>query len=219
MFVGHYAPSLAIRAVRPTVPLWLLFAAAQLVDVAWATLVLAGIEKVRIVPGFTAARPLDLYYMPYTHSLVAALLWSAGAAAACKAVFRSWGWTAAVAVAAVVLSHWFLDLVVHGPDLPLYDNTAKVGLGLWNFLLLSFVVEALLLGAGLWMYLRSTRPLTAGARYGPAAFVVIMLVIQGVMVLTPPPPSSTALAVSALLSYLAFAAIAGWIDRRRVPVQ
>jgi hypothetical protein len=79
MFVGHYGPSFAVQALRPAIPLWLLFSAVQLVDVAWAVLVLLGVEKVRIVPGITASNPLDLYYMPYTHSLVAATLWSVAA--------------------------------------------------------------------------------------------------------------------------------------------
>lgn len=217
MFAGHYGPSLAIRAVRPQVPLWLLFIAAQLVDIAWATLVLAGVEKVRIVPGFTAASPLDLYYMPYTHSLVAAVLWSLGAAVVCKGLFRRWGWMAAVAVGAVVFSHWLLDLVVHRPDLPLYDDAAKVGFGLWNFLVLSFAVETLVLGAGLWLYLQRTRPLTAVGRHGPLVFAGVMLAIQGGMLFAPPPPSTAALATSALVSYLVFAVIAGWIDGQRVP--
>ena len=74
MFVGHYGVSFAARKSGP-VPLWVLFVAVQLLDVGWSVLVLLGIEKVRIVPGITASNPLDLYYMPYTHSLVAALLW------------------------------------------------------------------------------------------------------------------------------------------------
>jgi hypothetical protein len=82
MFVGHYGVSFAVKRVAPTIPLWALFIAAQLLDVFWAPFILLGIEKVRIVPGITASNPFDLYYMPYTHSLLAALLWSAGALAA-----------------------------------------------------------------------------------------------------------------------------------------
>lgn len=78
MFIGHYGPAIAIKAVRPAIPMWLLFTAVQLVDIAWAALVLLGIEKVRIVPGVTASNPLDLYYMPHTHSFAAALLWHWG---------------------------------------------------------------------------------------------------------------------------------------------
>ena len=72
MFVGHYSVSFAGRAADRTVPLWVLFVAVQLLDVFWGIFVLLGIERVRIVPGITATNPLDLYYMPYTHSLVAA---------------------------------------------------------------------------------------------------------------------------------------------------
>src|SRR5918995_6587119 len=79
MFIGHYGVSFAAKRVAPAVPLWILFVAVQLLDVLWAPFILLGIEKVRIVPGITASNPLDLYYMPYTHSLLAAVLWSIGA--------------------------------------------------------------------------------------------------------------------------------------------
>lgn len=218
MFIGHYAPSFAIRAVRPEAPLWLLFVAGQLVDIAWTVLVLAGVEKVRIVPGITAANPLDLYYMPYTHSLVAAVLWSLALAVACRALFRWPGWTVAAWVGAVVASHWVLDWLVHRPDLPLYDDTAKVGLGLWNYVGLSLALEVLLLAGGLWLYLRKTRPRTNVGRYGPVALVVFMLVMQVSSLVGPYPPSPTVVAVSGLAMYVLLAVLAGWMDRQRVPV-
>src|SRR5207247_8939229 len=76
MFVGHYGVTCGAKKAEPAIPLWVLVIAVQLLDVLWAPFVLLGIEKVRIVPGFTASNPLDLYYMPYTHSLVAAIGWS-----------------------------------------------------------------------------------------------------------------------------------------------
>src|SRR5678816_2810720 len=105
MFVGHYAVSFVGKKITPTVPLWVLFIAVQLLDVAWAPLVLVGIEKVRIVPGITASNPLDLYYMPYSHSLVAALAWSAAAFVVYRLWRRSRG-LAALLVGAAVFSHW-----------------------------------------------------------------------------------------------------------------
>jgi hypothetical protein len=216
MFAGHYGPSLAIRAARPDIPLWLLFVAAQLVDIAWATLVLAGVEKLRIVPGITAASPLDLYYMPYTHSLVAAALWSVGAAVACRAIFRWRGWVAAAWVGAAVLSHWFLDFVVHRPDLPIYDDAARVGLGLWNHAAASLLLETLVLGSGLWIYLKRTTAVDAVGRHGPVVMAAIMLAMQASVFVTPPPPSPAAVAGSALGAYLVFAAGAWWVDRHRV---
>jgi membrane-bound metal-dependent hydrolase YbcI (DUF457 family) len=218
MFVGHYGPSLAIRAVRPEVPLWVLFVAAQLTDIAWALLVLGGIEKLRIVPGITAANPLDLYYMPYTHSLLAVLLWSVAAAIVCRVAFRWNSWRPAAWVGVAVLSHWVIDWLVHRPDLPLYGNSMKVGAGLWNYLALSLGLEALLLGAGLWLYLKKTRATSAVGRYGPVAFVLAMAAVQIASLIGPLPPSPQAVAASGLGAYVVFAAVAAWIDRGRIRV-
>src|SRR5437899_8983271 len=120
MFVGHYGISFAAKRLDKTIPLWVLFLAVQLLDLGWGVFVPLGIEKVRIVPGITASNPLDLYYMPYTHSLVAALAWS-GFAFLCAKVFGSASLRAgrsALFLALAVLSHWLLDLLVHRPDLP-----------------------------------------------------------------------------------------------------
>src|SRR5512143_2522004 len=105
MFVGHYGISFAAKKGDGAIPLWVLFMAVQLLDVVWAPLVLLGVEKARIVPGFTATNPLDLYYMPYTHSLVAAMCWSVAAAAAYRLFCRSSSIRAALLVGAAVFSH------------------------------------------------------------------------------------------------------------------
>jgi len=215
MFVGHYGPSFAIKSVRQSIPLWLLFLAVQLVDVGWSVLVLLGIEKVRIVPGITASNPLDLFYMPYTHSLVAAVIWAVAAIVLCKLLRGVQDWTVAVWIGAAVFSHWVLDFLVHRPDLPLYDNTAKVGLGLWNYPVVALSLEALLLFGGMTLYLRRTRPLSAIGRLGPPIFGVLMLAIQVYIFFGPPPASPAAAAVTALVSYVVFAAAAQWLDRHR----
>src|SRR5437660_1655543 len=107
MFVGHYGIAYAAKKADPSLPLWLLFLAVQLLDVLWAPFVLLGIERVRIVPGITASNPLDLYYMPYTHSLLAALLWSAGALVAYRlAKSGPAARRAALVIGIAVLSHW-----------------------------------------------------------------------------------------------------------------
>src|SRR5437867_1822257 len=152
MFVGHYGVSFAAKKGAPSVPLWVLFISVQLLDCAWAPFVLLGIERVRIVPGITASNPLDLYYMPFTHSLLAAALWSAGAFAAYRLAAPKATRTASLVVAAAVFSHWVLDFVVHRPDLPLYDDAAKVGLGLWNHPALALGLEIAVLFGGMWLY-------------------------------------------------------------------
>src|SRR5438034_8582138 len=109
MFVGHYAVALAAKRAAPGTSLGWSFFAVQFLDVLWAMAVLVGIEHARVVPGFLPASPLDLYDMPWTHSLVMALAWS-------WLVFR---FLKAPLVALCVFSHWVLDFIAHGPDLPL----------------------------------------------------------------------------------------------------
>jgi hypothetical protein len=215
MFIGHYGPSFAIKAIRPAIPLWLLFMAVQLVDVAWAVLVLLGIEKVRIVPGITASNPLDLYYMPYTHSLAAAVLWAVAAIVLCKFLPGVRTWSAAAWIGLAVLSHWVLDWLVHRPDLPLYDDTMKVGLGMWNYPAIALLLEAFLLFGGMIMYLRRTKALNAIGRFGPPIFGILMLAIQCYVFFGPPPISPGAAAITALASYVAFAGVAQWLGRQR----
>ena len=215
MFVGHYGPSLAIKAIRPSIPLWLLFVAVQLVDVAWAVLVILGIEKVRIVPGITASNPLDLYYMPYTHSLVAAVLWAGAATVLCRALPGVRNWSAAAWIGAAVFSHWVLDFLVHRPDLSLYDDTMKVGLGLWNYPAIALALEAILLFGGMFIYLKGTKANNSMGRFGPPVFGIVMLAIQGYIFFGPPPTSPVAAAITALVSYAVFAAVAHWLDRQR----
>jgi membrane-bound metal-dependent hydrolase YbcI (DUF457 family) len=216
LFIGHYGPSYAIKAFRPAIPMWLLFIAVQFMDVAWSVLVLLGIERVQIVPGITASNPLDLYYMPYTHSLVAALLWSAAAIALCKLLRAVRNWSTAAWVGAAVFSHWILDWLVHRPDLPLYDDTMKVGLGIWNYPAIALCLEALLLFAGMTMYMRQTKAIGSVGRFGPPLFGILMLAIQVYLFFGPPPTSAGAAAVTALASYAVFAAVAQWLDVRRV---
>ena len=105
---------------------------------------------------------------------LAAALWSAGAFLVYRLVGRRGPAGKAATVAALaVFSHWVLDFLVHRPDLPLYDNTAKVGLGLWNVPAVAFGLEATLLFGGMWLYFD-------GAAVPPASMVVFGLVMLGV---------------------------------------
>jgi hypothetical protein len=210
MFVGHYGVGFAAKKLEPELPLWLLFIAVQLLDVLWAPFVLLGIEKVRIVPGFTASNPLDLYYMPYTHSLVAALAWSVVAALAYRFLARGGSRRAATIIGIAVFSHWVLDFLVHRPDLALYDNTAKVGLGLWNLPALAMGLEAASLFGGMWLYFK----LGPARRTAFLVFGVIMLAIQVYVFYGPPPASANAAAATAIVGYALFAFIIGMLERK-----
>jgi hypothetical protein len=210
MFVGHYGVSFAAKKVEPSIPLWVLFLAVQFLDVLWAPFVLLGIEKVRIVPGITATNPLDLYYMPYTHSLVAALFWSCAVGLVYQLVARPPRRQASVIIGLAVFSHWVLDLIVHRPDLPLYDNAAKMGLGLWNVPALAFGLEAALLFGGIWLCLRGR----LARSYGTLVFGVLMLGIQAYVFFGPPPISDRAIASTAIVAYAVFAIAIWWLQDR-----
>ena len=216
MYVGHYAVSLALKKFEKRASLGVLFLAVQFVDILFFPLVVLGFERMNLVENFTQSTHFELVYMPYSHSLVAALLWSALA----YALFR---WlivqnnSVALVVALAVFSHWLLDLIVHTPDLPLLGDTSlKLGFGLWNNAIATYVLEAILLVSALWLYLKSTTASSWGGKYGMGIFVVFLLLINILNIFGPfGNEGQLALAVSAVASYLLFAAIAFWLDRKR----
>jgi hypothetical protein len=215
MFVGHYGVAFAVKSERNKIPLWVLFVAVQLLDFLWAPFVLLGIEKVRMVPGITATNALDLYYMPYTHSFVGALVWSGLAALLYKVASGAKASRAAVLIVAfAVFSHWILDLIVHRPDLAIYDDTLKVGFGLWNYRGLEFVLEIAILVGGVFLYLRRNNSIARKA--GTVVFGVVLILIQaGNTFVRRPPPSDRAFAITALVFYTLFAGVALLLEKRR----
>jgi hypothetical protein len=171
--------------------------------------VLLGVERVRIVPGFTASNALDLYYMPYTHGLLAALGWSALAYLAYRALGRGSTARGATAVAIAVFSHWVLDLVVHVPDLPLWNDRMKVGLGLWNNPGLEFALETLVLFGGIAAYFT-----TGVARRWPTlVFGALMVALLWWTRIGPAPATDRTFAASAIVSYVVLAAVAWLLER------
>jgi hypothetical protein len=184
-------------------------------DFLWAPFVLLGIEKVRMVPGITATNSLDLYYMPYTHSLAGAVVWSGLAALVYKvASGAKASRAAALIVALAVFSHWILDLVVHRPDLAIYDDTLKVGFGLWNYRGLEFGVEIAILVVGILLYLKRNNSIAR--KVGVVAFGVGLILIQaGNTFVRRPPSSDRAFAITALIFYTLFASIAFFLEKKR----
>jgi len=187
----------------------------QWLDVDWSVLVLLGIENFRIVPGFTQANALDLYYMPYTHSLAGAAALSVLFGAAVAVAYGQRRVATFGIVSAAAFSHWLLDLVVHVPDLPLYDDADKVGLGLWRHVALSFPLELVVLIAGAWIYARAAPAATTLGRVALWAFVALMAALQVYVNFGPPPPSEYMMAIMALALYVLLAAIAAWVERVR----
>jgi hypothetical protein len=202
MFAGHYGPAFALRSRFPEVPLWRLFVAVQAVDILFFALVPLGIERMAIDPTRESLLAMRLEYMPWSHSLAAALIYGGLVAA----IGRS---RSSVALGIAVASHWFLDLPMHTGDLPLLGGDgARVGIGLWNWPVLALLFEIGLLGACFAAYWRVERR---------AAWLCALLVGVQVMnsLVVPLPSSPLALSALSQSSYLAFAVLAWWAERRR----
>jgi hypothetical protein len=216
MFVGHYAASLALKRFEKRASLGVLFLAVQFVDIVFFPLVLFGVERLNIVENFTQSTHFELEYMPYTHSLAAFLIWSGMAYAFFRWVVVK-SHSVALVVALAVMSHWLLDVMVHTPDLPLWsDSSLKLGLGLWDNAFATYILEAVLLLVGLWLYLSATTAVTKAGGYGMSVFVVLLILLNIQNIFGPfQGDSKMALALSALAAYLLFAAVAFWLDRKR----
>jgi hypothetical protein len=215
MLVGHYGVGLAAKRVVPGVSLGTLFLAVQLADMLWPIFLIAGLEHVRLAPGITRLTPLDFYDYPISHSLVGLLGWSAAAAIAYRLLAGKP--RAALVVGAAVLSHWFLDLVVHRPDLPVLPRGPYVGFGLWNSLPGSLLAEGLVFGGGIAFYVRGTRARDAAGRWALTALVAVLVAAQLGGYFGPPPPGENAVAYSALALWLVVP-WGYWIDRHREDV-
>jgi hypothetical protein len=214
MFIGHLAVGFAAKRAAPRAGLGALMAAPILLDLVWPVLVLAGAEVVRIDPGNTAFTPLDFVSYPWSHSLLLACGWAALYAGGYWAVTRYAA--GAAVIAAGVVSHWVLDFASHRPDMPLWPGGPRVGLGLWNSVPATLVVETLLFAAGVGLYLASTRARDRTGALALWGFVALQALVYVGNAVGPPPPSVTALVWVALTQWL-FIPWAAWIDRHRQP--
>ncbi|HEX5128570.1 MAG TPA: hypothetical protein VFV90_02430 [Usitatibacter sp.] len=213
MFVGHFGVGLAAKGLAPRASLGTLFLAAQFLDLLWPTLLLIGVERAAIVPGVTAVTPLDFEHYPISHSLLAVVAWSAGLGGAYFAITGRW--KEALVVAVLVTSHWLLDAVVHRPDLPLSPfGPERVGLGLWNSLPATLLVEVPIFIGGCWLYARVTRPRDAIGRWAFAGLAAFLVVTYAMNLAGDPPPSMTAVAWVGQAQWL-LVLWAAWVDRHR----
>lgn len=214
MFIGHFAVAFAAKRAAPSVSLGTLFLAAQFADLLWPILVLLGVERFRILPHATAVTPLDFIHYPYSHSLAALIFW-AFVLGGVYLIFHQSAYRQAVTIELAVISHWVLDWISHAPDMPLTPRgDARLGLGLWNSLAGTLLVEHLLLLGGVALYLRTTQSRNPKGRFGLVGLVTFLIAVNALNLLSGPPPGEMAVAWSANALWL-LVAWGFWVDHHR----
>jgi membrane-bound metal-dependent hydrolase YbcI (DUF457 family) len=213
LFLGHFALALAAKRVDARTSLGTYVAAAQLSDLAWPVLVLAGVERVAIAPGDTAFTPLRFESYPYSHSLLTV----SAAALALAAVHyaRQRRGRAAAVLGVLVVSHWILDFVTHRPDLPLWPGgTARWGLGLWSSVPATLAVEFLMAAVGVALYVGVRRRQGSPPPLRFWIYLGVLVLVYLSAAFGPPPPSVRALAWVSMCGGL-LVCWAAWVDRSR----
>ena len=213
MFIGHFGLGFGAKALAPRVSLGTLFLAAQFLDLLWPTLLLLGVERVRIAPGATYVTPLVFEHYPISHSLLAVLAWAVLIAGFYFFLCRDR--KSSIVVGGLVVSHWLLDAIVHQPDLPLFPaGSFFVGLGVWSSLPLTLLIEGVVFALGVWYYIRCTVPINAAGKWGAVGLVILLLTIYAGNIFGSPPPSAQAIAWFGQLQWL-FVLWGYWLDKHR----
>jgi hypothetical protein len=213
MFIGHFAVGLASKKFAPRTNLAVLIAAPLFLDMLWPIFLLLGWERVRIDPGNTRFTPLDLTYYPWSHSLLMSIVWATAFALIYQGITRYW--PGALVIWIGVLSHWLLDWIAHRPDMPLYPGGPRFGLGLWNSIAGTLVVELLMFAIGLWMYVSATR---ARDRTGHYAFLAYLTLLLGAYIgdrFSGPPSAVAEIAWTGIIFEAIFLPWAWWFDSHR----
>lgn len=221
MFIGHIGVGLALKKAEPKLNLGALIFASLLLDVLLGVFILTGLEHVSAPENYDQLHYLHFTF-PYSHSLLAGIVWSL---IAFGVTFALWTenrpqskLTAASTVFAAVILHWICDWIEHPPQLPLsIANSKLLGLGLWNKLEFALILECGLVATGLWLYLGTAKLIGRKARWACVGFIGILtaVAVAGQANMTAPPEPDT-LAISMIAQTLIVTAILFWIDRNRI---
>lgn len=214
MFAGHLAVAFGAKSIAPKVPLSLLIGASFGIDILWPIFLLMGIESVAIDPGNTAFTALDFISYPWSHSLLMVLGWGLllGAIAFRFGISRK----GAIITGSVLASHWLLDWITHRPDLPLWPGGSETGMGLWNSVLGTYLVEGSMMALAIIMYSRSVVFKGWQGRIAFYSLLFLVLFIWGSQPFSPPPPDVQAVAfVGLTMLLLPFWGM--WIERNSLP--
>ena len=213
MFLGHFGLGMAAKKAAPVVSLGTLFLAAQFIDLLWPFFLLFDIETVAIEPGNTRFTPLNFISYPFSHSLLAVMGWAILFSVIYYLIKKN-GKTA-ITLGLLVISHWFLDLIVHRPDLPLaFNEETKWGFGLWNYPILTVIIELLIFALGIYFYLQSTVSKNKTGNYAFWGLIIFFILIYVMNAAGDPPPNTEMIGYVGLAQWL-FIIWGYWIDRNR----
>jgi hypothetical protein len=216
MFIGHFGVGFGLKRMAPRVSLALLIMATVWADILWTVFLLLGWEHARISAGSTRWTPLELYDYPCSHSLLFMGLWATALAVVYRAYRADLAGTIAIWIG--VVSHWMLDWLTHRPDMPLYPNGPKHGLGLWNSITGTIIVESTLFAAGVGLYVWSTKPRDRVGRFAFWAYVGLLLLLYIGDRFSAPPESIREVAITGLVATIVLVVWPWWFDRHRDPV-
>ncbi|HKI25769.1 MAG TPA: metal-dependent hydrolase [Candidatus Sulfotelmatobacter sp.] len=216
MFIGHFAVGFAAKKFAPRASAAVLLAAPLICDMLWPFFLLLGWERARIDPGNTRFTPLDLEYYPWSHSLLMTVAWASAFSLIYYLIARYR--PGAVAVWIGVTSHWVLDWITHRPDMPLYPGGGpRLGLGLWNSIAGTLIVELLMFAVGVGLYGSATRARDRIGRYAFAVYVGLLLLLYIGDRFSGPPPNVSDIAWSGILAIVILIPWAWWFDAHRTP--
>lgn len=209
MFIGHYSVGFLLKKKSKEIPLWLLFISVQFVDILAFLFVLLGVERIRYYESANPFLRTIIEYVPYSHSLftnvvlafvVFIIFW--------KLKNKVWGFILSVGV----LSHWFLDALVHVADMPLLFDNFKIGIGLWQYPWISFLFETTLLILAGYYLLKGLHKIKRHV-----IFIVLLVAGFTSMFFAPAAEATTTQAsIVSLTLYSIFAALAYWVEWRKM---
>lgn len=218
MGIGHAAVALGAARAAPRTNVGLLIFAAFLADFLLGIFAFFGLEQVHVPPDY-ASRHYLTFTFPYSHGLLPLLFWGVLLGALLCWTDRQDRTRAFVVIAALVLSHFLLDGLVHVPELPIAGpNSFKVGLSLWNHMPLELGLETAMAIAGLAIYWKLAGN-SVGRRWGVAIFIVLLTALTWTQLWSVTPPAPSQLVPSWIIAPLVFAAIPYALDRKRVAAQ
>ncbi len=214
MFIGHFGVGFAAKKVIPKTSLGTLLLASQFIDLLWPFFVIFGIETVAVDPGNTAFTPLNFIYYPFSHSLLAVIIWALLFGVIYYFIKRDL--KSSLILGILVLSHWILDFITHRPDLPLFfgGDSPLVGLGLWNSIIATVIIESLIFIVGVYFYISITKAKNKTGNYSLWSLLIFFIIIYLSNLFGPPPESAEAVGYVSLAQWILIF-WAYWIDRNR----